>query len=96
MLLYDLLENDEWIIADNCKKLIEILPTLTRKVGDEEDIQKVEGDDPADAARYGLKTRHNPRTPPLDARVAQRMNQVVTQDPTVRAIYAAQAHRAAA
>ncbi|NDQ58031.1 MAG: hypothetical protein GZ088_13245 [Acidipila sp.] len=88
MLLYDLLENNEWVIADNCRKLIEVLPTLVRKVGGEEDIQKVEGDDAADSARYGLKTRHSPRTPPVEARIAQRMEQVVAQDPTVRAIYA--------
>lgn len=88
ILLYDLLENNEWVIAENCRKLIEVLPTLIRKVGDEEDIQKMEGDDPADAARYGLKSRLRPRTPPVEARIAQRMEQVVAQDPTLRAIYA--------
>ena len=73
MLLYDLMVNDEWVIADRCRKLIEGLPTLLRKVGDEEDIQKMEGDDPADAPRYGLKSRLRPRTPPVDVRIEQRM-----------------------
>jgi hypothetical protein len=88
MLLYDLLAHGEWIIADNCRKLIEVLPTLVRDDRTGEDILKVEGDDPADAARYGLKTRFKPRTPPVEQRVAQRMEQVRAQEPTVRAIYA--------
>ncbi len=88
MLLYQLLEAGEWVIADHCRRLIEILPTLVRDDRTGEDILKTEDDDPADAARYGLKTRFKPRNPPVPARVAERMGQVVAQDPTIRALYA--------
>jgi len=53
-LMYQMLENDEWVIAENCKELIEGLPQLVRNEKRVEDIRKVEGDDPADAARYGI------------------------------------------
>ena len=52
--MYQLLENDSWVITDNCAKLIECLPQLVRDDRRIEDIRKVDGDDPADAARYGL------------------------------------------
>ena len=53
-LMYQLLESDSWVITDNCAKLIECLPHLVRDESRSEDIRKVDGDDPADAARYGL------------------------------------------
>jgi hypothetical protein len=53
-LMYQLLESDAWVIADTCVKLIECLPCLVRDERRSEDIRKVDGDDPADAARYGL------------------------------------------
>jgi hypothetical protein len=53
-LMYQLLESDAWLITDNCAKLIECLPQLVRDDRRAEDIRKVEGDDSADAARYGL------------------------------------------
>ncbi|HEY2460424.1 MAG TPA: hypothetical protein VGI16_06440 [Candidatus Acidoferrum sp.] len=53
-LMYQLLESDSWAITENCAKLIECLPTLVRDTRRIEDIRKVDGDDPADAARYGL------------------------------------------
>ena len=93
MLLYDLMQNGEWIIADTCQKLIDVLPTLVRDDRTGEDILKVEGDDPADAARYGLKTRFKPRKPPVEQRVADKMDKVQTQEPTVRAIYARKIER---
>lgn len=52
--MYQLLENDSWVMTDNCAKLIECLPQLVRDDRRIEDIRKVDGDDPADAARYGL------------------------------------------
>jgi phage terminase large subunit len=53
-LMYQLLETDDWMITDNCHELIECLPTLVRDERKVEDVRKVEGDDAADAARYGL------------------------------------------
>ena len=53
-LMYQLLESDGWLITDNCARLIDCLPQLVRDDRRVEDIRKVDGDDPADAARYGL------------------------------------------
>jgi hypothetical protein len=53
-LMYQMLESDAWLITENCSRLIECLPTLVRDDRRVEDIRKTEGDDPADAARYGL------------------------------------------
>jgi hypothetical protein len=52
--MYQLLENDAWVITENCGKLIECIPQLVRDDRRMEDIRKIEGDDPADSARYGL------------------------------------------
>lgn len=53
-LLYQLLEGDRWLISESCRALIHCLPTLVRDDTRVEDIRKVDGDDPADAARYGV------------------------------------------
>ena len=53
-LMYQLLESDSWLITENCAKLIDCIPQLVRDTARVEDIRKVDGDDPADAARYGL------------------------------------------
>jgi len=53
-LMYQLLESNAWLITEDCVKLIECIPQLVRDERRREDIRKVEGDDPADAARYGL------------------------------------------
>jgi hypothetical protein len=53
-LMYQLLESDAWLITENCAKLIECLPILVRDDRRSEDIRKMDGDDPADSARYGL------------------------------------------
>jgi phage terminase large subunit len=52
--MYQLLENDAWVITENCARLIDCLPLLVRDDARVEDIRKMDGDDPADAARYGL------------------------------------------
>src|SRR5437879_540212 len=83
MLMYQLLESGQWIIADSCRQLIACLPTLTRDGAQVEDVLKTEGDDPADAARYGLKSRLQPGRPPLEQRIAERIRGT---DPTSRAI----------
>jgi hypothetical protein len=53
-LMYQLLESSAWVITEACPRLIECIPQLVRDDRRNEDIRKVEGDDPADAARYGL------------------------------------------
>lgn len=52
--MYQLLQTDSWLITENCSELIQCLPDLVHAEGRKEDVRKVEGDDPADAARYGL------------------------------------------
>jgi len=83
MLMYQLLESNAWVIAENCRELVRILPLLTRDDSNVEDILKTEGDDAAEAARYGLKSRLRPGHAPLEQRVAER---VTATDPTARAI----------
>ncbi len=53
-LMYQLLEQDAWLITENCTKLMECLPQLIRDDRKIEDVRKMDGDDPADAARYGI------------------------------------------
>jgi hypothetical protein len=88
MLLYQLLEAGQWVIADSCPRLVDVLPALVRDQRNVEDVAKTDGDDPADAARYGLKSRLRPRTAPIETRLLERMAEVKTDDPTVRALYA--------
>jgi phage terminase large subunit len=93
MLMYQMLDAGEWLLTDNCIELIRTLPNLVRDPVRIEDIEKMDGDDPADAARYGLKSRYASRGPgasraPFEQRLASR---VTSADPTVRAIQARKA-----
>ncbi|HKF53141.1 MAG TPA: phage terminase large subunit [Candidatus Acidoferrales bacterium] len=91
MLMYQMLDGDEWVIADSCPELIRTLPELVRDTANVEDIAKRDGDDAADAARYGLKSRPSPRPvrPPHDQEFQQR---ITSTDPTIRAIQIQKAH----
>ncbi len=87
MLMYQMLESGHWRIGENCPALIRTLPMLIRDEKKMEDVAKVDdqatgsgmivtaencsGDDPADAARYGLKSRHSPGRKPLTVRVQE-------------------------
>jgi Terminase large subunit, T4likevirus-type, N-terminal len=96
MLMYQLLETGQWVISDGCRRLIEVLPTLVRDERNLEDIVKADGDDAADAARYGLKSRLRPRVAPAETRLLEGMAEMKkkaeeqgrTVDPTARALYA--------
>ena len=76
MLIYQMLQDDRWLIADSCPRLIECLPTLVRDAANVEDVKKMDGDDPADSARYGLKSRLASVRPPVEQRVAERISAV--------------------
>jgi len=84
MLIYQMLQDGKWLIADNCERLIDCLPILVRDPVNVEDVQKMDGDDPADSARYGLKSRLASARPPIEARVAERIS---ATDPTSRHIW---------
>jgi len=93
MLMYQMLDAGEWLLTDNCVELIRTLPTLVRDSVRIEDVEKMDGDDAADAARYGLISRYAARRsgmarPPLEQRLAER---VTSPDPTIRAIQARKA-----
>jgi hypothetical protein len=94
MLMYQMLDAGEWLLTENCIELIRTIPNLVRDAVRIEDIEKMDGDDPADAARYGLKSRYSRRDAnsaerlPYAQRVAAR---VTSADPTVRAIQARKA-----
>jgi hypothetical protein len=90
MLMYELLRTDKWLITRNCEELIESLPNLTRDEANIEDILKTDGDDVADSARYGIKSRLDPRRTSLsglEANIAARAERIATDDPTSRAIW---------
>jgi hypothetical protein len=93
MLMYQMLDAGEWLLTDNCVELIRTLPTLVRDSARIEDVEKMDGDDAADAARYGLISRYAARRsglvqPPWEQRLAER---VTSADPTIRAIQARKA-----
>ncbi len=93
MLMYQMLDAGEWLLTENCVELIRTIPSLVRDTARIEDVAKMDGDDPADAARYGLKSRYANRRagqgrPPLDERLAAR---ILSPDPTIRAIQARKA-----
>jgi phage terminase large subunit len=93
MLMYQMLDAGEWLLTDNCLELIRTLPTLVRDPARIEDVEKMDGDDAADAARYGLKSRYAARRSglvrqPWEQRMAKR---VTSADPTIRAIQARKA-----
>ncbi|MGH9776562.1 MAG: terminase large subunit domain-containing protein [Candidatus Acidiferrales bacterium] len=88
MRMYQMLADDEWLLASNCEKLIESLPLLIRDPARVEDVLKYDGDDAADAARYGLKSRAPHANPPFPDRVAAK---ITSADPTIRAIQARKA-----
>jgi phage terminase large subunit len=88
MLMYQMLDAEEWTITRNCTELIRVLPALVRDTARVEDIEKEDGDDAADAARYGLKSRIRTARPPLQQRLAEL---VTSTDPTIRAIQARKA-----
>jgi phage terminase large subunit len=88
MLMYQMLDAGEWLLTENCVELIRTIPTLVRDTARVEDIEKMDGDDSADAARYGLKSRYGAcrswqTRAPIEQRIAEH---VTSSDPTGRAM----------
>lgn len=74
------MESYRWIISRKCEKLIECIPTLVRDMDrNTEDILKVDwsenyvGDDPGDAARYGLQYEQRDGTKPAAEKAAEKV-----------------------
>jgi hypothetical protein len=70
-LMADMLEHEDWIICADCTALISTLPMLTKDEEDPEDCVKFDGDDSADAARYGIKSHLKGRKMPAKEQVEQ-------------------------
>lgn len=91
-LMYQLFERDAWLIVSGngekygCPKLIEKLPTLIYDDKHTEDVMKVDGDDEADSARYGMVSWFGKVAPraPLEVRVTEATKHLT--DPTQRAM----------
>ncbi|HYL82777.1 MAG TPA: phage terminase large subunit [Candidatus Angelobacter sp.] len=52
--MYELLLANAWVISEDCGELIHCLPQLVSDERRPEDVLKMDGDDAADSARYGL------------------------------------------
>jgi hypothetical protein len=85
MRMYEMLQDGEWLIGDNCQALIEQLPMLTRDEKKPEDGIKFEGDDALDATRYLLYSRHRAKQAPSGERNDERIRELEEQgaSPTV-------------
>lgn len=55
--MYDLMKAGELEVDPSCVKLIETIPMVCTEEDDPEEIEKFDGDDSWDSARYGLKSR---------------------------------------
>jgi len=71
--MYDLMHDDELLIDPSCKHLVEVIPMVCTEEDDPTEIEKFDGDDPWDSARYGLKSRHRPGTKPAVEEAEERV-----------------------
>jgi hypothetical protein len=72
-LCYQMLQSGLGVISSACPALVKCLPTLIRDDENIEDVLKVDGDDPYDSWRYGLKTMLAKGHKPFEVRVNERI-----------------------
>jgi hypothetical protein len=82
-----MLDSDSWSIDPSCVKLIDCLPMLLRDPDKDSDVLKVDGDDPADSARYGLKYHLSQSTKPKEIRAREEAEKI--DDPLDRYFFLA-------
>src|SRR5271166_691304 len=75
MLMHEMLKYGKWLIGP-CPKLIECLPLMSRDDKKVEDCVKFVGDDAADCARYGLKSRMGDAPVPHDIQLKASLDKV--------------------
>jgi hypothetical protein len=75
-LCHQLLKGGYAIISTACSKLLECLSMLVHEDGNEEDVLKVDGDDPYDAWRYGIKSMLSPKDKPWLVDMTERLDAV--------------------
>ena len=92
-MMYDYFRRGMWQVGSNCPHLIKTLPILTRDPKKYEDCikfdatpGKMDGDDAADSARYGLRSHFKEAPKPYELRVQERLE--VIPDMTQRMLYA--------
>lgn len=76
MLMREMLQYRKWLISSECSKLIETLPLMSRDDKKVEDCVKFIGDDAADGARYGLKSRLGDAAVPHDIQLKAALDKV--------------------
>ena len=85
------MDADMWHISEDCKHLIECLPTLVRDPKNTEDVMKVDysenqiGDDPYDCARMGLQYMLGTSCKPYEE-IIQEQAQAIA-DPVARTLF---------
>ena len=90
-LMSQLLDSGMWHISEDCRHLIECLPSLVRNPKNTEDVLKVDypenqiGDDPYDAARYGLAYMLGTSRRPQSEIIAEQARTI--DDPVSRALF---------
>jgi phage terminase large subunit len=86
-LLYQLFQTKMATISSACSRLVDCIPTLTRDPEYLEDVLKMDGDDPADAYRYGLYSRLRSVTAPMEVRMQRKVEAAKFTDPTSEMIF---------
>ena len=76
MLMREMLQYKKWVISSSCRNLIETLPLMSRDDTKVEDCVKFDGDDAADSARYGLKSRLGDNPVPHDVQLRAELDKV--------------------
>jgi len=71
--MYDLMKDGELEIDPSCRKLREVIPMVCTEEDDPEEIEKFEGDDAFDSARYGLKSRQRAGVMPTTEAAQERV-----------------------
>jgi hypothetical protein len=90
MCLYQLLEANKWLIAENCEVLISSLPSLTRDEKRVEDCKSSSVDHAPDSARYGMYSRLGAIVEPVEVRAMKAVEHI--KDPTERVIMLGKFH----
>jgi hypothetical protein len=88
-LMYQLLQTEQWKIADTCPKLIEAIPTRMHDEKKPGDLLKVPGDpldDIADSARYGLYTFITCLEKPLEMQIREAVQGLDMQSAYIRSL----------
>jgi hypothetical protein len=67
--MYELMKSKTLEIDPSCRQLIDVIPMITTAEDDPEEIEKFDGDDAWDSARYGIKSRQRPGVKPIGEKV---------------------------